>query len=272
MPEPKITIVTVTFNSAKTIAKTIESVNRQTYNNIEHIFIDNQSSDDTIKIIKAMAPRAGLVSESDKGIYEAMNKGFKLSTGEIIGTLNSDDYFLHEKVVENIVSCLKNGGIDYVCGRIKFFDPATGNFSHYFGSEPDLKDNLVRMSIAHPTLYIKKESMEKIGLYDENYRIAADFDWCLRLLRGNYRYSFLPDPMVAVSLAGLSSRYYLLAAREELAIKLKYYPERRWRFQLIFYSDYFGRRLRDLLIMIKLGKIVQIARRLQGKTGGQGSL
>jgi len=272
MKEPKITIVTVTFNSAKTIAKTIESINRQTYKNIEQVFIDNQSGDDTVKIIKALAPQAHLVSEKDSGIYEAMNKGFKLATGEIVGTLNSDDYFLHERVVENIAAIFVRDGIDYVCGRIKFFEPATGKFSHYFGSEPALEDNLVHMSIAHPTLYVKKEIMEKIGPYDENFRIAADFDWCLRLLRGKYKYFFLEDPMIGVGLAGLSARNYLLAAREELAIKIKYYPQRQWRFRVIFYSDYLVRRFRDLLIMIKLGKIVQLARRLQGKTTSQGSL
>ncbi|MFH1239222.1 MAG: glycosyltransferase family 2 protein, partial [bacterium] len=269
---PKISIITATFNSAKTIAKTIESVNRQTYKTIEQIFIDNQSSDDTIKIIKAMAPRALLVSEKDNGIFEAMNKGYKLAAGEVVGTLNSDDYFLHERVVENIVSSFSNSDIDYVCGRIMFFDHATGNFSHYFGQKPSLRDNLVRMSIAHPTVYVQKEIFDKLGPYDDSYRIAADFDWCLRLLRGDYRYVFLEDPMIAVSLAGLSARNYRLAAQEELAIKLKYYPERKWRFQIIYYRDYLARCLRDWLLRMKLGKVVQIARRFQGKVSDKSIL
>lgn len=272
MNNPKISIITVCLNSAKTIARTIASVNSQSYKNIEYIIIDGHSTDNTVSIIKKLAPQAILVTEKDNGIYEAMNKGFKLATGEIVGTLNSDDYFLHNRVVENIVSAFDQAVIDYVCGRIKFIDPATGNFSHYFGSKPDLQANLVRMAIAHPTLYVQKAVFEKIGPYDESYRIAADFDWCLRLLRGNYRYVFMADPLVGVSLAGCSARNYRLAAQEELAIKLKYYPELKWRFQIIYYRDYLGRRLRDLLLKMKLNRIVHIARRCQGKVSGASTL
>jgi GT2 family glycosyltransferase len=128
------------------------------------------------------------------------------------------------------------------------------------------------MSIAHPTVYVKKKIIDLLGLYDESYRIAADFDWCLRLLRGNFRYVFLAEPLIAVDLSGISARNYRLSAREELAIKLRYYPESKRTFQIIYYRDYLVRRMRDLLLIMKLNKIVRLVRRWQGKIGGKRTL
>jgi len=156
MKNLKISVITVCFNSAKTIAKTIESVKAQKYKYIEHIFIDGKSTDGTLDIIRRLSPESVIVSEKDKGIYDAMNKGYKLATGDIVGTLNSDDYYADENVAEKINSCFQEEAVKYICGRIKFIDPATGKLSHYFGAEPSLESNLRYMTIAHPTIYVRK--------------------------------------------------------------------------------------------------------------------
>jgi len=265
MSKPKVSIITVCYNSGKTIEKTIRSVNSQTYTNIEHIFIDGKSTDNTVNIIKKLSPTSKLISEKDSGIYDAMNKGYKVATGDIIGTLNSDDFYLDNNVIQNIVDRFVNNDIDYFCGRIKFFDVVTGEFSHYFGEVPSLRSNLKYMTIAHPTIYVRRELLDKIGLYDLRYEVAADFEWCLRLLKGNFKYYYSNQPIIGMSWGGKSSKNFIISAKEELAIKIRSFPERKNEFTFLFFFYTFGRIIREFMLRVRLGNLVDFLRRRQGK-------
>ena len=118
----KISIITTTFNSAQTIADTLKSIVQQDYPNIEHIIIDGASKDNTLEIVKQFPHVSKVISEIDKGIYDAMNKGIKAATGDIVGFLNSDDFFTHSNSVSAIVKTFQNSGADSVFGDVKFVE------------------------------------------------------------------------------------------------------------------------------------------------------
>src|SRR5215213_1152254 len=119
----KVSIITVTYNSAATLQDTLESVKRQDYPNIEHILVDGASKDGTVNIIRSYPHVAKYVSERDKGLYDAINKGILMSTGDVIGILNSDDFFPHGKVISNMVKVFKEQNVDAVFGDIAFVKP-----------------------------------------------------------------------------------------------------------------------------------------------------
>jgi len=265
MSKPKVSIITVCYNSAKTIEKNIVSVNNQTYKNIEHIFIDGKSTDNTVNIIKKLSPTSKLISEKDSGIYDAMNKGYKVATGDIIGTLNSDDFYLDNNVIQNIVDCFVNNDIDYFCAKISFFDPDTGKFSHYFGDSPALKKNLKIMSIAHPTVYIRKDIVNKIGLYDISYKTASDYDWCMRLVQGNYRYYYLQKAIVVMNTGGASSKYYFNNLKEAYEIKCKLFPKKRFVFLVHRCEMLIKIFIRKTLEKMNFNSIVKWIRNSEGK-------
>ena len=178
----KVSIITVSYNSAGTIADTINSVNIQNHNDIEHIFIDGSSTDKTVEIIKDISKRQKiLISEPDKGIYNAMNKGIKLAKGDIIGILNSDDTFTDSTVVERIVRSFELNN-DYVYSGINYVDnggamkrkcPA-GTFkmgSYFYG-----------WHTGHPGFWVKRKLYDETGYFNEELTIAADFEFMLRIM------------------------------------------------------------------------------------------
>ena len=182
----KISIITVSYNSAATIADTLRSVVTQTYPDIEHLIIDGQSSDQTMQIVNAnYHSKLVFNSEPDEGIYDAMNKGVWRATGEIIGILNSDDFYVHENVLNEVADTFVSdptldvvlGDVDFVrCGDLK--NPvrtykASGfkTWMFRFGFMPP-----------HPAVFVRKTAYERIGPYKMGYKLAADFDFLLRLL------------------------------------------------------------------------------------------
>jgi len=264
MNNPKISIITVCYNSAKTIAAAIESVKRQSYSNYEHIFIDGKSTDGTIDIIKRYSPGSILVSEKDNGLYDAMNKGYRLAHGDVIGTLNSDDFYLEDNILKTIAEHFNDSSIDYVCGKINFYDEK-GRYSHTFGASPDLEENLKSMSVAHPSIYVRKLVVDAIGLYDVSYSISADFDWCLRLLLGKYKYYFINKSLVGMTWGGVSSNSHVESARQEYLIKTHIFPARSREFKMIYYKNILNGFVRRILVLAGLNSIVHIIRRYQGK-------
>ncbi len=204
----KISIITATFNSAATIASCIASVNEQTYSDIEHIIIDGASKDNTLEIIKSIPNRVvKIISEPDKGIYDAMNKGIKLATGDIGGILNSDDHFFNRQSLEKIALGFKNPNIDAVYGNLIFTDES-GKLVRTCISKP-FKSGLFSQSWSppHPTFYCKRGLYEKYGLYHTDYQIAADVELMLRFLEVHkIKSHFINDVLINMRKGGVSNQ------------------------------------------------------------------
>lgn len=180
----KFSIITATYNSQKFIESCIQSVLNQSYPNIELIIVDGASSDNTLQIIQSFNdPRVKIHSERDNGIYFALNKGVSLASGDVIGFLHSDDFFVHENVIEEIILELQNPNIQGVYSNLKYVHHSNPNqVIRNWKSKPYKPINLkFGWMPPHPTLFLKREVYDSIGLFNTNYRIAADYDWILRV-------------------------------------------------------------------------------------------
>lgn len=189
----KFSVVTVCYNSEKSVERTIQSVLRQNYTNFEHIIVDGGSTDGTADIIKRYAgvPSLKFISEKDDGPYDAMNKGIYSSTGDIVSFLNSDDYYLHEKVLEMVYHRINAVPLaDFYYGDLLVVDcnaPAPyikthGRVDRYY---------MCTNALAHPSMFHKRHCFEKAGVFDLKYSIVADYEWTLRAmyekgLQGSY--------------------------------------------------------------------------------------
>ncbi len=184
----KVSIITATWNSGATVRDTLGSVLRQTHKDIEHIVVDGGSSDNTMEIIKELesqyAGRLRYVSERDNGLYDAMNKGIAMATGDVIGILNSDDFYTSETVLETLVNELKSGELDAVYGDIHYVDGDDLNKCVRYYSSARFKPWKMRMGFmpAHPSFYAKRAVYEKYGAFDLSFKVAADFENLLRLI------------------------------------------------------------------------------------------
>ena len=154
----KISIITATFNSEKFIMSNLNSIINQSYKNFEHIIIDNKSTDQTIDIIKNHGKNLKIISENDKGIYDAFNKGIELASGEIISILNSDDFFADEKILEEVINVFEENKVDIVYGNLKYVKRNNLNkIVRYWKSNPYILNNFkVGWAPPHPTFFVKK--------------------------------------------------------------------------------------------------------------------
>lgn len=173
------TVITVCFNSEKTIEKTIKSVLNQTYKNIEYLIIDGSSTDSTMEIVKKYEPlfegRMKWVSEPDNGIYDAMNKGIRMASGELIGIINSDDYY-EDSAVENMVEAMSDEPYQILYGALRTLeDGIERNIS--ISSHLFLRESM----IGHPACFITKRLYDELGVYDTSFVSAADYDFMLRM-------------------------------------------------------------------------------------------
>jgi glycosyltransferase len=208
----KVTIITATFNSDKNLQRTIDSVVNQDYPDIEHIIIDGGSTDNTLQIIESNKHKISTcISEKDKGIYDALNKGIKMATGDVIGFLNSDDVFTNKHVISRVVNCMK----------IKKSDVVYGNLV-YQSKEKEERKKTIRYWRSnvyspgclkwgwmppHPTVYCKREIYDTWGLYDDKFKISADYDFILRVFKQpTVSKSFLPTIMVKMDIGGISNK------------------------------------------------------------------
>lgn len=213
----KISLITATYNSQATIADTLRSVASQDYTNIEHIIVDGASKDDTLKIVNQYPHVAKVISEPDKGIYDAMNKGIKMATGDIVGILNSDDFYPHDKVLSTVVKNLQKENVDSVIGDISFVSPKNLNkVVRYYSSKKWNPEKFGKGYMpAHPSFYVKKKFYDQLGLYKTDYKICADYELLIRFLYVNkISYHYINQSMVTmraggVSNANLKSRYTL---------------------------------------------------------------
>lgn len=208
----KVTVITVCFNRENTIEKAITSVLNQTYQDIEYIIIDGNSKDRTKEIIESYRPRLSqYISEPDKGMYDAINKGFQLATGDIIGLMHSDDEFYDEKVIEKIVARFKeNQTIEGVYGDGIYVsnDAEERLIRNRIGGAFSLKKVKQGWLPLHPTVYLKKDLIQKNGLYDLNFKIASDTEFLLRYLYKNkINLSYINSYIVKMRMGGASTNF-----------------------------------------------------------------
>lgn len=205
----KISIVTVCFNSESTIRDTIESIISQTYQNIEYIIIDGKSNDKTIDIISEYKNAiSAFISEPDKGIYDAMNKGISLATGDFVGILNSDDVLASKETISETVKFLNaNQDVDGCYGDLIYVKRGNlDSFSRYFSSRFFSKNTIpFGLTIPHPTLYLRPKLFQKYGFYKTNYRVAADFELIARMVKSGVNLIRIPFVMVKMREGGISS-------------------------------------------------------------------
>ena len=209
----KITLITVTYNSGKTLSTTLESVLAQTHQNIEYIIVDGASKDNTVALIKAYEPRfegrLKWVSEPDKGLYDAMNKGIRMATGMVIGILNSDDFFTNNDILQQVADAFEsNKEIDAVYGDVHFVNPDNLEKCVRYYSSKVFRRSLMKIGLmpAHPSFYLKKERFEQFGYYKTDYKIAADFEFLLRVIyKGRILTKYMSIDMVAMRTGGAST-------------------------------------------------------------------
>ena len=189
----KISIITVTFNSAETLPDTIESVLRQDYDDYEYLVIDGGSKDATVDIIKQYEPRFGgkmrWISEPDKGMYDGINKGIRMATGDVVGIINSDDFYHRNDIFRIINSSFEeNPGIQAIYGDVRFVTPGNLDKTVRYYSSAKFKPSKFRWGWmpAHPTFFTYRSNFDKFGLYKTDYRIAADYELLIRFLYTNH--------------------------------------------------------------------------------------
>jgi len=212
MDSLKISIVTVCYNSEKFIRTAIESVLAQTYSNIEYIIIDGASKDDTLNIIKSYGDRIHIVvSEPDKGIYDAMNKGLKLATGDYVAVLNSDDFYTDNYVIEHVVNRLEEAKTDSLFSDLTYVDPInTDKQVRYWKGNEFVKGSFkTGWHPAHPTFFVKKSIYEQFGYFNLSIKLAADFELMLRFLEKHQISScYLALPLIKMRLGGATNKNF----------------------------------------------------------------
>jgi len=205
----KISIITVCFNSEATIRDTIESVLAQDYPNIEYIIVDGASNDGTMDIVREYEKRIDtIISEPDKGIYDGMNKGIRAATGDVVGLLNSDDFYTDETSVRQLVECMEAAGADTVFADLVIVDPGdTSRVVRYYDSSTFHPARLrYGWMPAHPTFMVKRALYEQHGDFSLNYHIAADYEMVARLLyAAKASYSYLPAVVIKMRAGGAST-------------------------------------------------------------------
>lgn len=218
----KISIITVCYNSAETIRDTIESVLSQRYSNIEYIVVDGFSKDGTLNVISEYEGRiARVISEPDKGIYDAMNKGIKAATGDYIGILNSDDVFAGENVIQEMVAHLQSNPdaqasyADLVFVQRKQMDVVTRKYSSASFSPWKVRFGFM---IPHPTFYARRELFERYGNYKLGYRVSADFELMARFFSKNVKMVRHAAVMVKMREGGISTTGFWWRIHQNLEI------------------------------------------------------
>ncbi len=205
----KVSIITSCFNSEKTIEDTIQSVLSQTYPNIEYIIIDGKSTDKTLEIVNNQRDKiTKVVSEEDNGIYDALNKGINLATGDIIGFLHSDDIFAHSNVIENVVKLFKETNTDAVYADLFYVDRKNTNkiIRNWKSGEYKYGVFLNGWMPPHPTVYIKKEVYNKLGFFNLDFKTAADYELMLRFFhKHKINLTYLKEVTVKMRVGGQSN-------------------------------------------------------------------
>lgn len=217
MDNIKVSVITVVYNGVDTIERTINSVLEQTYTNLEYIIIDGQSTDGTLAVIDKYRDRImHVISGPDKGMYEAMNKGITLATGELIGIINSDDWYEKDAISHVVAAFLTNSAATIFHGILKYWS-ADGYFKSVHGHEAGfLKFGMIE----HPTCFVKRTLYQELGLFDLRYNYSSDYDFMLRARAHQAIFFFIPHVLANFSEGGVSSSFK--STRETLIIQRRY--------------------------------------------------
>ena len=208
----KISLITITYNSGKTFRDTIQSVLSQIYLDIEYIIVDGLSEDGTIDIIKEYVPlfhgRLKWVSEKDYGIYDAMNKGIRMATGDIVGIINSDDFYHRTDIISKVADAFQDQDLQAVYGDIRFVNPENSDKTVRYYSSGNFSPKWFRYGFmpAHPTFFTYRRYFEEFGYYKTNYKIAADYELLIRFLYVHHLKSrYLPLDFMKMRTGGTST-------------------------------------------------------------------
>ena len=206
----KITIITVCYNSAKTIGHTLQSVSEQTHSDIEHIIIDGGSKDDTLAIILSEGAHVSrIVSESDNGIYDAMNKGIALASGEIVGFINADDFYASPNSLATVAAAFAKSSADSCYGDLCYVSQVDPTRTvRYWRSSPFLPGSFEKSWCPpHPTFFVRRSVYQRLGGFDLSFKIAADFELMARYLEAARISShYIPEVLVKMRLGGTTNR------------------------------------------------------------------
>lgn len=208
----KLSIVTVTYNSGITLRDTIQSVLFQSYPDIEYLLVDGLSRDNTVEIIKEYEPqfssRIKWISEKDSGLYDAMNKGIRMATGDIVGIINSDDFYHRTDILAKVADAFQDGTVQAVYGDVRFVNPDNLDKTVRYYSSKKFSPNLFRYGFmpAHPTFFTYRKYFDEFGYYKTDYRIAADYELLIRFLYTHHlKAKYLPLDFMKMRTGGTST-------------------------------------------------------------------
>lgn len=207
--KPLISVITVAFNGAATLQDTIHSVLRQTYDNVEYIVIDGDSADGTLDILHSHDAQIDYwLSEPDAGIYDAMNKGLALASGEIVGFLNSDDFYADATVLEQVARAFQEEALDAVYADLLYVTQDNRNIVRYWQSRLFEKGDFSRgWCPAHPTFYMRRSVVARYGVFDRSFKLAADVELMMRYLEwGGIRSKYIPNVWVRMRVGGQTNQ------------------------------------------------------------------
>ncbi len=207
----RISIITVVYNNKATIANAIESVLSQNYKDIEYIIIDGKSTDGTLDVINYYSSRISkILSENDKGIYDAMNKGLRLATGDVIGILNSDDFYDNNSILSEVMSQFnKDHDLDILYGDLVYVKPDDVNkLVRKWKSKPYNSNFFENGDVPpHPSLFVSSKVYKEAGYFNLKYRLASDYEFMLRIFKNfNFKIKYLPIVFVNMRLGGATNK------------------------------------------------------------------
>lgn len=225
----KISVITATWNSEETIEATLKSLNNQDYSDIEHIIVDGASTDSTLDIVRKHGDNVNkIISEDDKGIYDALNKGINAATGDLIGFLHSDDFYSNRNVLTRIAKEFNNEDIDATYGDLDYVLQANINKTvrSWVSGEFDRGRLNNGWMPPHPTLYIRRKHYISLGGFDLRYIISADYDLIVRyLLNNNLNPSYIPEVLIKMRLGGKSNNSFyniLKKSKEDVNVMIEH--------------------------------------------------
>ena len=217
-----VSVITASYNRVGTLGQALDSVAQQQKVRVEHIVIDGGSTDGSVELLRAQPGIAKLVTEPDSGIYDALNKGLARATGEVVGFLHSDDYFAHSGVLARVASVFSDPAIEAVYGDLDYVSADTGRVIRRWRSGEYARERLAQGWMPpHPTLYLRRALYQRLGGFDTSFRIAADYEFMLRMFSAGVRPAYLPEVLVKMRWGGASNRSLariLQKSREDYAV------------------------------------------------------